>query len=291
VEVTERDGDTVIIRRPAKRDDIRPRAQDLRTGRVYLNAGQRLSPAAVGVAASMGHAVLPVVRRPRVGILATGDEVIEPGEPIRDGQVYNSNSYSVAGLVREAGGEPVVLPRAVDDADELRIILEGVGGVDLLVTSGGVSMGNYDFVRDLLIYEGTVHFWKVAIRPGGPALFGEWRGTPVFGLPGNPVSSMVVFLLLTRAFLHAALGSSEPLPYDRRLVATAASEFKGAGFKEAYRRGVLTHQSGRYLVSSTGDQSSGILTSMLFGNCLAVIPPHTDIAQGETLEVIPLSDA
>lgn len=288
VEVTERDGDTVIIKRPGRRDDIRPRAQDLRAGEVYLKAGKRLTPAGVGVAASMGHAVLPVSRKPRVGILATGDEVIEPGESIRDGQVYNSNSYSVAGLVLEAGGEPVVLPRAIDDANELRTVLEGIGGVDLLVTSGGVSMGNYDFVRDLLINEGTVHFWKVAIRPGGPALFGEWHGTPVFGLPGNPVSSMVVFLLLVRAFLQTALGSSEPLPYERRVVATAASDFKGAGFKEAFRRGVLTHQSGKYMVSSTGDQSSGILTSMLFGNCLAVVPPHRDILQGEAIDVIAL---
>jgi molybdopterin molybdotransferase len=144
----------------------------------------------VGVAAAMGHAVLKVARRPRVGILSTGDEVFEPGTPIREGQLYNANGYSVAGLVREAGGVPVVLPRALDEPQALKRAIEGVGGIDLLLTSGGVSMGKYDLVRDLLLDEGTVHFWKIAVRPGGPAMFGEWRNLPVFGLPGNPVSSL-----------------------------------------------------------------------------------------------------
>lgn len=288
VEKTERDGDTVLLKAPASPKDIRPRAQDIRAGVAYLTAGTRLTPAAVGVAASMGHAILPVVRKPRIGILSTGDEVIEPGEPIRDGQVYNSNTYSVAGLVQEAGGEPVVLPRAVDDPDTLRQSLASLGGIDLLVTSGGVSMGRYDFVRDLLFDEGRVLFWKVAIRPGGPALFGEWQGVPVFGLPGNPVSSMVVFRLLTSAFLYAALGSAEPLSYERRVVATALASFKGAGFKEAFRRGILVFGPEGYTVHSTGDQSSGILTSMLVGNALAVVPPHGHVEKGERLEVIPL---
>lgn len=290
VEDTERQGEVVLLKRPASPDDIRPRAQDLRAGEIYLHAGQRLSPAAVGVAAAMGYAELPVVRRPRIGIMATGDEVLEPGQPIRDGQVYNSNSYSVAGLARQAGAEPVVLPRVADDPEALRRAVSEAGGLDLLVTSGGVSMGSYDFVRDLLLKEGTVHFWKVAIRPGGPALFGDWRGLPVFGLPGNPVSSMVVFLLIAQAWIHAALGSSEPLPFERRLVAMAATPFKGAGRKEAFRRATLTFDPNQgYLAHSTGNQSSGVLTSMLKADCLAVVPPHRDIAAGERLEVIPLT--
>ncbi len=291
VEDTERDGAEVLLSRPASPDDIRPRGQDLLTGEVYLQAGQRLGPAAVGVAAAMGYAELPVIRRPRVGILATGDEVLEPGQVIRDGQVYNSNSYSVAGLVRQAGAEPVVLPRVVDEPRALRRALSEAGGLDLLLTSGGVSMGSHDFVRDLLLKEGTVHFWKVAIRPGGPALFGEWRGLPVFGLPGNPVSSMVVFLLIARVWIHTALGLTEPLPWERRLVATAGSAFKGAGYKEAFRRATLTFDADRgYTVCSTGNQSSGVLTSMLAADCLAVVPLQRDIGVGERLEVIPLSE-
>jgi molybdopterin molybdotransferase len=290
VEQTERAGDYVLLRRPASPNDIRPRGQDLRAGEVYLQAGQRLSPAAVGVAAAMGYAELPVVRRPRVGILATGDEVLEPGEVIRDGQVYNSNSYSVAGLVWQAGALPVVLPRVVDDLEALRRAVSEAGGLDLLLTSGGVSMGSYDFVRDLLLQEGTVHFWKVAIRPGGPALFGEWRGLPVFGLPGNPVSSMVVFLLIAQAWVHAALGLAEPLPFERRLAVTAGTAFKGAGYKEAFRRAKLSFDADRgYTAYSTGNQSSGVLTSMLAADCLAVVPPERDIGVGEQLEVMPLT--
>ncbi len=292
VEQTERDGDTVLLKRLASPNDIRPRGQDIRAGEVYLRQGTRLGPAQIGVAASMGYARLPVVRVPKIGILATGDEVIEPGRPIRDGQVYNSNSYSVASLVKQAGAEPVILPRAVDDPAVLRDTLEHLGSVDLLVTSGGVSMGNYDFVRDLLFDEGEVLFWKVAIRPGGPALFGRWQGLPVFGLPGNPVSSMVVFLLITRAWIDEALGSASPLPYHRRIVATAACDFKGAGFKEAFRRGTvrLGPDTGTYTVDTTGNQSSGVLTSMTQADGLVVVPPHQHVREGERAEVIMLGE-
>ncbi|MDZ7703112.1 MAG: gephyrin-like molybdotransferase Glp [Trueperaceae bacterium] len=292
VEQTERDGDAVLIRRPASPNDIRPRGQDIRAGEIYLTEGTRLGPAQIGVAASMGYARLPVVRIPKIGILSTGDEVIEPGQPIRDGQVYNSNSYSVASLVRQAGAEPVILPRAVDDPAVLRDTLENLGGVDLLVTSGGVSMGKYDFVRDLLFGEGEVLFWKVAIRPGGPALFGRWQGLPVFGLPGNPVSSMVVFMLITRAWIDKALGSASPLPYHRRIVATAACDFKGAGFKEAFRRSTvrLDSKTGTYSVDTTGNQSSGVLTSMTQADGLAVVPPYQDVSAGDRIEVIVLNE-
>ncbi len=289
VERTKEDGDGVLLYAPASPGDIRPRAQDLRAREVYLRAGTRLTPAAVGVAAAMGYADLEVVRAPRVGILSTGDEIVEPGAPLQNGQVYNSNAYSVAGLVKEAGGVPLILPRALDTLDALQEGLKNLGGVDLLVTSGGVSMGKYDFVRDLLFGEGRVHFWKVAMRPGGPALFGEWRGLSVFGLPGNPVSSMVVFLLLTEAWFHKSLGSTDPLLYHRRIHATARSPFKGAGFKEAFWRCVLEFGPHGPTVRTTGNQSSGILTSMLFANALAVVPPHGEVREGGGLEVIPLS--
>ena len=193
-------GEEVWLNKPASKSDIRPRAQDLKKGEVYLRKGTRLTPSSIGVAASMGYPTFKVTRKPRVGILATGDEVIDPGEPIRDGQVYNSNAYSVANLIKQSGCVPVMLPKVEDNPEKLKGALEALGGVDLLITSGGVSMGKYDFVRDLLFDEGTVHFWKVAMKPGGPAMFGEWRGLPVFGLPGNPVSSMVVFYLTHQRF-------------------------------------------------------------------------------------------
>ena len=287
VEYTEQRGDTVRFKKPASKGDIRPRAQDLRRGEVYLRRGMRLTPVAVGVAASMGYPAVQVTKRPRIGILATGDEVIDPGEPIRDGQVYNSNAYSVAGLVRQAGGVPVLLPRVEDNPEKLKGALQALGGVDLLVTSGGVSMGKYDFVRDLLFDEGTVHFWKVAMKPGGPALFGAWQGLQVFGLPGNPVSSMVVFSLLVQPWLDASLGSAEPPLFHQRAKAIAATDFKGSGFKVTLNRAALTFgTSGGYLAHTTGTQSSGVLTSMLRADALALVPPHTQVKAGDEVEVI-----
>ena len=291
VEDTEKiDDHTVQFMRPARSADIRYRAQDIKAGEVYIKAGTTLDSSAIGVAASMGYNTLKVAKAPRIGILATGDEVIEPGEPIRDGQVYNSNTYSVTGLIKEAGGIPIILPRAIDDPEVLRQTIREHGGVDLLITSGGVSMGNFDFVRDLLFNEGTVHFWKVAIRPGGPAIFGEWEGIKLFGLPGNPVSSMVVFMLVARAWLDTSLGKTDPLPYYERIHALAKTEFKGAGFKEAFRRAVLSYntQTHNYEVVTTGNQSSGILTSMLFGNSLVIVPEYQNIEAGSWVEVIKL---
>lgn len=286
VELTERAGQQVKLFRPASPKDIRPKAQDLRAGAVYLEAGQTLTAAAVGVAAAMGYAELPVVRKPRVGILATGDELVEPGDPIQDGQVYNSNLYGLAALVTQAGGEAVRLNSVRDDLKLLEKSLS-YHDLDLLLTSGGVSMGRYDFVRDLLFEKGRVHFWKVAMKPGGPVLFGSFEGLPVLGLPGNPVSSLVVFQLLGRAFLAAALGNSEPIPYHTRLPATAETPFAGSGFKETFARATLSLDAERgYLAKSTGNQSSGVLRSLLVADALAVVPPHTNVEVGGKLEVI-----
>jgi molybdopterin molybdotransferase len=288
VELTERSETHVTLFRPASPRDIRPRAQDLKTGEVYLEAGRTLRAAEIAVAAAMGYPVVPVVRRPRVGILATGDELVEPGDAIRDGQVYNSNSYGLAALVAGAGGEPVSLPNVRDDLGLLEAALNNLQ-LDLLLTSGGVSMGRYDFVRDLLFGQGTVHFWKVAMKPGGPVLFGSFRGLDVLGLPGNPVSSLVVFTLLGRAYLAAALESTDPLPYHVRRPAVAETPFADSGFKETFARAVLTPDPARGLLArSTGTQSSGVLRSLLLADALAVVPPHIPIAVGDPLEVIAL---
>ena len=289
VEFTEVSGEQVQLIRPANPNDIRPKAQDLRRGEVYLKRGQRLNEAAIGIAAAMGYADVPVVKRPRVGVLATGDELAEPGEPLRDGQVYNSNAYALAALVTRAGGEAVRLPNVKDDLRLLETSLAGLE-LDLLLTSGGVSMGRYDFVRDLVFGKGEVYFWKVAMKPGGPVLFGRYGELPLLGLPGNPVSSLVVFRLLGEAFLAAALGSTEPVPYHRRRPAYAATPFKGAGFKETFARVTLGYDAGgRTVAASTGNQSSGVLRSLLLADALAVIPPHTNVEVEERLEVIPFS--
>ncbi|AFV76767.1 molybdenum cofactor synthesis domain protein [Thermus oshimai JL-2] len=286
VEDTKREGEWVLLYAPASPKDIRPRGDDLKKGEVYLRRGDLLTPGRLALAAAMGHPRLPVFRRPRVGILSTGDEVVEPGEPLPFGGVYNSNAYGLLGLVREAGGEPVLLGKVPDDPKRLLAALEAALPLDLLLTSGGVSMGAYDVVRRVLEEEGEVVFWKVRQQPGGPLLLARLRGVPVLGLPGNPVSSLVTFFLYGRPFLFRLLKRTEA-PYGT-LKARALTPFKGAKGKKVFRRGVLSFEEGP-VVRTTGNQSSGVLRSMAFGNALVVLPPDRDLEAGEEATVIPLT--
>ncbi len=288
VEVTSEQDGVVSVSRPATASAIRLRAQDLKRGSVYLEAGRRLSVADLALAAGMGQDRVSVGRRPRLAVLSTGDEVVPPGRSLKRGQVYDSNTTAIGLLAQAAGADVVLLPHVGDDIEVLGEAIDSAGEIDLLITSGGVSMGRYDIVRDLLFERGVVLFWKVAMRPGGPVLFGRWRDLPVLGLPGNPVSTMIVFLTLGRAFVQAALGSSEPLPYDSRILATAEEPLSAAGFKETFHRVILESREGRHLVRGTGNQNSGILRSMVEANGLAVLPSHARIEAGEQVEVIPL---
>jgi molybdopterin molybdotransferase len=291
VENTTRDGDFVIVNKPGTAD-IRKRGQDLEQGQTYLRPGTILRGAQLALAAAMGHSTLPVLERPRIGILATGDELLEPGEPLSPGGVYNSNSYGLAGMIRELGGEPVILPKVQDDPDVLRSSLNDVGDLHLLLSSGGVSMGERDFVRLLLEREGKVHFWRIRVKPGGPPLCGEWNGLPFFGLPGNPVSSLVIFLMVVKPALYKRWGILEPA-YET-VKATAQTAVKGAGAKLGLMRVNLERvrlepDAGLgWTVRSFGNQSSNILRSMVEANGLAIVPPHTNIEIGETLEVVRL---
>lgn len=286
VEDTRREGEYVLLFAPASPKDIRPKGDDLKKGEVYLKRGDLLTPGRLGLAAAMGYPRLKVFRRPRVGILSTGDEVVEPGEPLPFGGVYNSNAYSLLGLVWEAGGEPVLLGKVADEPQEVLARLEGAGPLDLLLTSGGVSMGAYDVVRKVLERHGEVIFWKVKQQPGGPLLLARLGGLPVLGLPGNPVSSMVTFFLYGRPFLFRLLRRTEP-PY-RSLRARALTPFRGAVDKKVFRRGVLSFE-GELVVRTTGNQSSGVLRSMAVGNALVVLPPGQDVREGEEVEAIPLT--
>ncbi len=285
VEDTRREGDFVLLFAPASPQDLRPKGGDLRRGEVYLRRGDLLTPGRLGLAAAMGYPRLRVFRRPRVGILTTGDEVVEPGEPLPFGGVYNANAYSLMGLVLEAGGEPVLLGKVPDRPEEVLKRLEGAGPLDLLLTSGGVSMGAYDVVRKVLEEAGEVIFWRVRQQPGGPLLFARLQGLPVLGLPGNPVSTMVTFFLYGRSFLFRLLQRTEP-PY-RPLKARALTPFKGARGKKAFRRGVLLLPEGT--VRTTGDQGSFVLRSMALANALVVLPPDRDAREGEEVEVLPLT--
>jgi molybdopterin molybdotransferase len=286
VEDTLREGDFVWLMKPASPADIRPKGDDLVVGQTYLHKGDLLTPGRIGLAAAMGYAVLPVVQRPRVGILSTGDEVIEPGEPLPYGAVYNSNSYSVAGLVHEAGGEPIILNKVSDSIEGLRNQLKKAGRLDVLLTTGGVSVGEYDIVRLLLEREGEIHFWKVRMQPGGPLMFATWNSLPLLGLPGNPVSAMVTFFLFGRPFIFRLLGRNDS-PYSQ-ITAVADTDFDANPSRRAYRRAVISWQNDRFQAASTGNQSSGVLNSMAVGNALVVLEAGSSARAGDLVDVIPL---
>src|SRR5438477_6329456 len=209
-EDTERSGDRVEIREGAARGRyVRRAGLDFAEGDVLLKLGRRLSPRDIGLAAAMNRPWLFVHRRPRVAILSTGDEIVMPGDPIGPHQIVSSNSMSLAAFVTATGGVPVLVGNAPDDPDALRRIAAAAKGVDLFVTTGGVSVGEHDLVRDVLSADGlSIDFWEIAMRPGKPLMFGHYRETPMLGLPGNPVSTLVCSLL----FLKPAIDRLSGLP-------------------------------------------------------------------------------
>ncbi|PTA68143.1 molybdopterin molybdotransferase MoeA [Deinococcus arcticus] len=274
VEQLSGEGDRVALRRPARPGDVRAEGGDFLAGAVVLRAGVLLTPARLALAAALGHAQVPVRRRRRVALLATGDEVVPPGQPLRPGQVYDANSVGLHALLAECGCEVVPLGHAPDSPEALAASLEQAGGADLLLSSGGVSMGKYDFLRDLLLARGEVSFWKVRMRPGGPALLGRWNGLPVFGLPGNPVSSLVVFGVIVRPVLT---GQAPPT-----LRLRAATPFAALPDKTAFWRAIL--QDGA--AHDYGAQGSGILRSLSEAQALVVVPQGQPVAAGEEVEVL-----
>lgn len=273
-QLTDEGSEAVLLARPASPTDVRPEGGDFRAGETILTAGTLLTPPRVALAAALGYAEIPVRRRLRVALLSTGDEVIEPGQPLRPGQVYDSNRYGLQAMLEECGCDVLALGHAPDSPEALQAAIAQAGGADVLLTSGGVSMGRYDFMRDLLTLRGRVAFWKVRMRPGGPALLGGWNGLPVFGLPGNPVSSLVVFHVIVRPAL-----TGQPVGTLRL---RAGTPFRGLPDKTAFWRGVL--RGGE--VWDYGKQGSGVLRSLSEANALVVVPEGGAVQVGEEVEVM-----
>ena len=252
-------------------ENVRPVGEDIRKGELVLAEGMVLRPQEIGVLASLGRAMVRVIRRPRVAILATGDELVSIGEPLSPGKIRNSNEYSNAALVQHYGGIPVRLGIARDDVEELTAkIREGLAQkVDLFLTSAGVSVGDYDVVKDVLGAEGEMHFWQVRMKPGKPLAFGEIQGVPVLGLPGNPVSAMVSFEQFARPAILKMLGKTR---LRKPAVEAILEEDVESSGRRNFKRAVVTKRGGEYYASVTGPEGSGILTSMVKANGLAIIP-------------------
>ena len=281
-------GDTrvQIYRAPRLGSNLRRRGEDIRQGECVLAAQTFLRPAELGVLASVGKAQVLVYQRPRVAILATGDEIIDPGEPDTQGKIINSNSYTLAGQIAEAGASPLLLGVAPDDRAIMSQRIASGLRADVLITSGGVSVGSFDYVRECLEAFGfQARFWTVAVRPGSPATFGMVGHVPVFSLPGNPVASMVTFELFVRPALRQMMGRCDL--FRPRLDAVLQDAVEKRRGVRTLLRGVLRQDEGQTTVTTTGPQGSGILRSMSLANCLIDLSEDTERLQpGARVEVM-----
>ncbi|MGH2863804.1 MAG: molybdopterin molybdotransferase MoeA [Solirubrobacteraceae bacterium] len=272
-------------------NDVRHAGDDLRAGELVMGAGGAIGAAQLGALASVGADVLECVRRPRVSLVVTGDELIEPGESPRAGAIYDCNAFSVGALARSCGAELAHTARIADDPSATRAgLTRALQGSDVLVVCGGMSVGAHDHVRQsLAALEVRERFWGIALKPGKPTSFGTRAGTLVFGLPGNPVSAMVTFGLLVAPALRALQGEATA---SRRTYATLGEDYaKPAGRAHAVRARLLLTPEG-WQARPTGDQRSHILGSMLGADALALIPTSvTSVRAGERVEVLLLEGA
>lgn len=295
-EVNERPqkGGTVRVLKAANvAANIRFRAEDVRAGNVVIPAGRVVRASEVGVLASMGVSDVTVYRRPVVAILSTGDEITEPGQPLLPGRIYDANAYSVAALVRKYGGTPKLLGIAHDTVEDLTAKIREGMEADMIVTSAGVSRGDFDVVKDVLAREGAIDFWTVRMKPGKPLAFGAFRApdgrrVPHLGLPGNPVSSMVSFELFGRPAVFTMLGRGD---WERPVVrAITRDAVRNTDARRFYARCIVTRgDDGRWYADLTGPQGSGILTSMSAANALTIIPEDVPVANpGDEIDVMML---
>jgi len=291
-ENTTTDGDQITISVvPKKGQFIRPGGLDFRAGAVGLKAGQRLSPRAIGFAASMNHPWLSVRRKPRVAILATGDEIVMPGEPIGANQIVSSNSHALAAAVQSYGGESFSLGIAPDERQGLKAMAAGGRGADILVTTGGASVGDHDLVQSVLGEIGLeLDFWKIAMRPGKPLIFGRIGDTRLLGLPGNPVSSLVCALIFLRPAILRMLGLSNT--ETTLLPARIDSALAANDERQDYLRATLNRsEDGALGVSPFKRQDSSMMSLLAGSEALIVRPPFGPaVSEGDRVNIIPLSD-
>ena len=294
--------DTVVIQENVRAEDaaitvlepatagrhVRRAGIDFREGEVGLPAGRRLTSRDIGLAAGMNLPWLPVRRRPRVAILATGDEIVLPGEPLAEGQIIGSSGPALAAFIRSCGGLPVSLGVARDRRDDLQERARGAAGADILVTLGGASVGEHDLVQSALAEQGlTLEFWKIAMRPGKPLMFGHMGAMRMLGLPGNPVSTMVCALLFLRPLIAGFLGRSDAeAPHLR---ARLAAPLGANDIREDYLRATLSRDADGALIARPFEvQDSSMLAALARADALLVRPPHAPPASaGELVEVIP----
>jgi molybdopterin molybdotransferase len=268
--------------------NVRRRGEDVQAGTVVIEAGTVLRPQELGLLASLGQSHVVVHQRPRVAVLSTGDEVAEPGSVRKPGQIYDANRFTLRALVEQCGGVALDLGIVPDERERLRTrLVEAAACAEVVITSGGVSVGVYDLVKDVLGELGGIDFWQVAMQPGRPLAVGRIGRAHFFGLPGNPVASMLTFLIFVRPALWALAGRKHLLPATWQ--ARAVEPMRKKRGRREFKRGVLRFTPEGWEVRTTGPQGSGILSSLVAGNCLIILEEERgDVAPGELVTVEPL---
>jgi molybdopterin molybdotransferase len=294
-EHVQRSGDVIIIGAEHKTgQNVRPVGEDITIGQAVLKAGKLLSPADIGLLASLGIPEVKVFRRLRVAFFSTGDELCAVGEVPQPGQIYDSNRYTLYGMLTRLGVEIIDMGVVRDKPDEIEnAFLSAANRNDAIITSGGVSVGDADYVTDTLRRLGEVNFWKVAMKPGKPLTFGKIQdlnslnSAVFFGLPGNPVSAMVTFYQFVQPALRRMMGQKQVTP--TRVTVPCISPLKKRPGRMEFQRGILeTDEQGRLVVRSTGKQGSGILSSMSQANCFIILPVECgNVAAGSEVLVEP----
>ncbi len=284
------EADWVTVLEPVQaQENVRAAGEDIRAGEVLLMAGRRLRPQDIGLAASIGLTELPVCRRLRVAVLATGNELVPPGQPLEPGQIYNSNLFSLAALLQQLGALVEPIGVIEDDLATTTAALEAAAGsVDCLISTGGVSVGEEDYVKAAVEALGQLDLWKLAIKPGKPFASGKVGGTQFFGLPGNPVSAFVTFVLLVKPCLLHMQGCAATQPRSHAVRADFACP--ATGERQEYRRVIHGDDPTGSWVRPFDNQSSGVGASLSVADGLAIIPPHTAVKTGDVLQFLPFSE-
>lgn len=287
VEDTEKDGQRVKVFVEAKEgQNIRSAGEDVKEGELIISQGDVIRPAEIGMLAALGRSFISVYQRPLVAVVATGDELVDIDENPTSWQIISSNSYSIAAQIVDCGAIPLQIGIAKDKRDDLVLKFKAAMRADIIVSSGGVSIGDYDLVKDVMREVGNqMKFWQVAMRPGKPLAFGSMDGIPVFGLPGNPVSSMVSFEQFVRPSILKMMGHKNL--FRKVIWATVNEDIAKRKGTKHFIRAYIEYGHGKFTVTSTGEQGSGILKSMVKANGLIILPEHrTSVKKGDEVTVL-----
>jgi molybdopterin molybdotransferase len=284
-EIVKKQGDRIVVPPGQKRaQNVRYAGEDLQQGKPVLGNGRLLRPAELGLIASLGIGEVKVRRRLRVALFATGDELASIGTPLKEGEVYDSNRYTVHGMLSRLGVEIIDMGVVRDDPAKLEAAFRKASSADAIITTGGVSVGEADFIKQMMAKLGEVLFWKIAMRPGRPMAFGRIGNSYLFGLPGNPVAVMVTFYAFVRdALLHLSGRTDEAFPL---LQVKASVPLRKVPGRTEYQRGILQQEGGEWRVRTTGQQGSGVLRSMSEANCFIVLEhARGNVQAGEVVQV------